>query len=258
MIVVVSPAKKLDMGALSGVAAEMGGTAPDFMDRAHELAGIAGALSEDALQKLMAISPQLAALNAERFSQFGMQPTKAAAFAFAGDTYQGLEAASLDAHELAWAQDHLRILSGLYGVLRPLDEIEPYRLEMGSRLATPRGKSLYDFWGCDIAQALKEQAKATGAKALINCASNEYFGAVDRAHLALPIITPVFKEIKDGKAKIVSFFAKKARGAMARFIIENALTAPADLKSFSLGGYRYEAGDTKEGEMLFLRDYPAA
>ena len=212
MIVVVSPAKKLDMGALSGVAAEMGGTAPDFRDRAHELAGIAGALSEDALQKLMAISPQLAALNAERFSQFGTQPTKAAAFAFAGDTYQGLEAASLDAHELAWAQDHLRILSGLYGVLRPLDEIEPYRLEMGSRLATPRGKSLYDYWGSDIAQALKEQAKATGAKALINCASNEYFGAVDRAHLALPIITPVFKGNQRWEGQNRQLFCQKSTG----------------------------------------------
>ena len=257
MIVVVSPAKKLDMVALTGVAAEMGVTAPDFRDRARELARIASTLSEDALQKLMAISPQLAALNAERFAQFGTQETKAAAFAFAGDTYQGLEAASLEAHELAWAQDHLRILSGLYGVLRPLDEIEPYRLEMGSRLATARGKSLYEYWGSDIAQALNAQAESTGAKALINCASNEYFGAVDRTHLALPIITPVFKEIKDGKAKIVSFFAKKARGAMARYIMQNALTEPADLTGFSLGGYRYEAEGSKEGEMLFLREYPA-
>ena len=258
MIVVVSPAKKLDMVALTGVAAEMGGTAPDFMGRARELAGVAGALSEAELQKLMSISPQLAALNAERFSQFGSQETKAAAFAFAGDTYQGLEAASLQAHELAWAQDHLRILSGLYGVLRPMDEIEPYRLEMGSRLATARGKSLYDYWGGDIATALNAQAKATGAKALINCASQEYFGAVDRSVLALPIITPIFKEIKDGKAKIVSFFAKKARGAMARYIMQNALTDPADLRDFSLGGYRYEADGAQDGEMLFLRDYPAA
>ena len=257
MIVVVSPAKKLDMEALSGVAAEMGVTAPDFRDRARELAAIASTLSEDALQKLMAISPQLAALNAERFAQFGTQETKAAAFAFAGDTYQGLEAASLEAHELAWAQDHLRILSGLYGVLRPLDEIEPYRLEMGSRLATARGKSLYEYWGSDIAQALNAQAEAMQAKALINCASNEYFGAVDPAHLNVPIITPVFKEIKDGKAKIVSFFAKKARGAMARYIMQNALTDPADLTGFSLGGYRYEAEGSKEGEMLFLREYPA-
>ena len=258
MIVVVSPAKKLDMGALSGVAADRGVTVPDFMDRAHELAGIAGALSEDALQKLMAISPQLAALNAERFSQFGTQPTKAAAFAFAGDTYQGLEAASLDAHELAWAQDHLRILSGLYGVLRPLDEIEPYRLEMGSRLATPRGKSLYDYWGSDIAQALEEQAKATGAKALINCASNEYFGAVDLEHLAVPVITPVFKERKDGKEKIVSFFAKKARGAMARFVVQNRITTIDDLRGFATGGYAFQADQSDDSQMIFSRDYPTA
>ena len=144
MIVVVSPAKKLDMAAVSGVAGEMAASVPDFMARAHELASVAGALSEAELQKLMAISPQLAALNAERFARFGKQQTKAAAFAFAGDTYQGLEAASLQAHELAFAQNHLRILSGLYGLLRPMDEIEPDRLEMGSRLATAKGKSLYD------------------------------------------------------------------------------------------------------------------
>ena len=257
MIVVVSPAKKLDMAAGSGVAAEMAASVPDFGARAHELAGVAGALSEADLQKLMAISPQLAALNAQRFSNFGRQETKAAAFAFAGDTYQGLEAASLQAHELAFAQDHLRILSGLYGVLRPMDEIEPYRLEMGSRLATDKGKSLYDYWGADIAEALNAQIAKTRATALVNCASNEYFGAVDTSALSVPVITPVFQEIKDGKAKIVSFFAKKARGAMARYIIQNEVSDLAALQNFNSGGYRYEAGASNEGEMLFLRDYPA-
>ena len=257
MIVVVSPAKKLDMAPVSGIAAEMETSVPDFGTRAHELASVAGALSEAELQKLMAISPQLAALNAERFASFGKQQTKAAAFAFAGDTYQGLEAASLQAHELAFAQNHLRILSGLYGLLRPMDDIEPYRLEMGSRLATAKGKSLYEYWGADIAEALNDQIAKTGASALVNCASQEYFGAVDTAVLTVPVITPVFKEIKDGKAKIVSFFAKKARGAMARYIIQNEVRDLASLQAFNSGGYRYEAGAGDKGEMLFLRDYPA-
>lgn len=257
MIVVVSPAKKLDMTAVSGVAAEHRPSVPDFAARAHELASVAGALSEGALQKLMSISPQLAALNAERFANFGRQETKAAAFAFAGDTYQGLEAASLQDHELAFAQDHLRILSGLYGLLRPMDEIEPYRLEMGSRLATHKGQSLYDYWGADIAEALNAQIAKTGASALVNCASNEYFGAVDTSVLSVPVITPVFKEIKEGKAKIVSFFAKKARGAMARYIIQNEVRDLATLQAFHSGGYRYEPEGGNDGEMLFLRDYPA-
>jgi cytoplasmic iron level regulating protein YaaA (DUF328/UPF0246 family) len=263
MIVVVSPAKKLDMAAAVDVAAEQGGSVPDFGARARELASVAVALSEAELQKLMSISPQLAALNAERFANFGRQETKAAAFAFAGDTYQGLEAASLQAHELAFAQDHLRILSGLYGLLRPMDEIEPYRLEMGSRLATAKGKSLYEYWGADIAEALNAQIAKTGATALVNCASNEYFGAVDTSVLSVPVITPVFKEIKDGKAKIVSFFAKKARGAMARYIIQNEVRDIAALQNFDSGGYRFIAPDnheghaSKAGEMLFLRDYPA-
>lgn len=257
MIVVVSPAKKLDMAAVSGVAASHSASLPDFGARAHELASVAGALSEAELQKLMSISPQLAALNAQRFASFGHQETKAAAFAFAGDTYQGLEAASLQDHELAFAQDHLRILSGLYGVLRPMDEIEPYRLEMGSRLTTDKGQSLYDYWGADIAEALNVQIAKTGASALVNCASNEYFGAVDTDVLSVPVITPVFKEIKDGKAKIVSFFAKKARGAMARYIIQNEVRDKTALAQFNSGGYRYEPAAGHEGEMLFLRDYPA-
>lgn len=257
MLVVVSPAKKLDMGEVSGVAADMAVSAPDYAAHAKELAQVAGALSQAQLQKLMSISPALASLNAERFAAFGTQPKKPAAFAFAGDTYQGLEAPSLAMHELAWAQDHLRILSGLYGLLRPMDEIEPYRLEMGSKLATTKGKSLYDYWGAQIAQSLNQQAQKTGAKALINCASQEYFEAVDQSALALDVITPIFKEIKDGKAKIVSFFAKKARGAMARYIIQNALTDPADLVHFSVGGYRFEPEGAGGGEMLFLREYPS-
>jgi len=254
MLVVISPAKKLDMSADERAPT----TVPDFAADAATLAGVAGGLSHDDLRALMSISPALAELNAERFAAFGTQPVKAAALAFAGDTYQGLEAPTLDDDEMAWAQTHLRILSGLYGVLRPMDAIEPYRLEMGSRLKTDRGASLYEYWGSRLAEALNAQAEAVGSTALVNCASQEYFGAVDRGALAVPVITPVFKEIKDGKARIVSFFAKKARGAMARHIVQNRLTSPADLEGFSAGGYQY-AADASDGEtMVFMREYPEA
>lgn len=252
MLVVISPAKKLDMS----VDAHAPTTVPDFAADAVTLAGVAGDLSHDDLRALMSISPALAELNAKRFAEFGTQPVKAAALAFAGDTYQGLEAPTLDADEMAWAQTHLRILSGLYGVLRPMDAIEPYRLEMGSRLKTAKGASLYEYWGTRLAEALNAQAEAVGSQALVNCASQEYFGAVDRGALAIPVIEPVFKEIKDGKAKIVSFFAKKARGAMARHIVQNRLTDPADLQGFSAGGYRYEADASDSATMVFMRDYP--
>jgi len=252
MLVVVSPAKKMNMADVMDVSA----TTPMFSGNAGELASVANALGADKLQKLMGISESLAKLNAERFAAFGTQDKKPAALAFAGDTYQGLEAASLDPHEMAWAQNHLRILSGLYGVLRPLDEIEPYRLEMGSRLATTRGKTLYDYWGKEIAAALNEQASATMAKALVNCASQEYFNAVDLAVLEPKVITPVFKERKDGQEKIVSFFAKKARGAMARYIIQNQVKQPEDLVKFSTGGYVFQPEKSDESTFVFVRDYP--
>ena len=252
MLVVISPAKKLDMSMDERAPA----TQPDFAADAAVLAGVARDLSHDDLRALMSISPALAELNAARFAAFGTQPVKAAALAFAGDTYLGLEAPTLDEDEMAWAQTHLRILSGLYGVLRPMDAIEPYRLEMGSKLKTEKGTSLYEYWGARLAEALNSQAQATGSQALVNCASQEYFGAVDRDALAIPVITPVFKEIKDGKARIVSFFAKKARGAMARHIVQNRLSDPAELKGFSAGGYRYAADASDDATMVFLRDYP--
>ena len=183
---------------------------------------------------------------------------KPAALAFAGDTYQGLEAASLDADEMAWAQDHLAILSGLYGVLRPLDAIEPYRLEMGSRLATDRGRTLYDFWGDRIARALDAQAAEVGSDTLVNCASQEYFGAVDRTALGLRVITPVFMEERGGTPKVISFYAKKARGAMARFIIQNRLRDAESLTAFDTGGYRHVPDLSEPDSPVFLRDHPAS
>ncbi len=250
MLVVVSPAKKMDMSPAEGIHP----TGPAFAKDAHALADVARDLSQADLKKLMGISDDLAKLNADRFRDFGRQDKKPAALAFAGDTYQGLEAGSLDTDELDWAQDHLRILSGLYGLLRPLDNIEPYRLEMGSRLKTEKGRSLYDYWGDRLSKALNRQAKETGSKTLVNCASQEYFGAVDRDALKLRVITPTFLDRKNGEAKVISFFAKKARGAMARFIVQNRLTDPDSLKDFDSGGYRYDADRSTEDEPAFIRD----
>lgn len=254
MLVVVSPAKKLDMTPVEGITA----TRPAFHQEARDLAKVARGLDAQSLKKLMKISDTLAELNVMRFAAFGEMDEKPAALAFAGDTYQGLEAGSLDAHEMAWAQDHLRILSGLYGVLRPLDAIQPYRLEMGSRLATDRGRTLYDYWGDRIAKALKAQAAKVGADTLVNCASQEYFGAVDLSVLGLRVVTPVFMEERGGAPKIVSFYAKRARGAMARFIIQNRLNDPASLTAFDTGGYRHAPEISALDRPVFLHDQPAA
>jgi cytoplasmic iron level regulating protein YaaA (DUF328/UPF0246 family) len=249
MLVVVSPAKKLNMDAVENTIA----TQPMFPDQARDLANIASGLSAEEIKKLMSISDNLANLNKERFEKFGSQDRKQAAFAFSGDTYQGLEATSLDDDELSWAQDHLRILSGLYGLLRPLDEIEPYRLEMGSRLKTEHGKSLYDYWGSDLALALNDEAQKTKSQALVNCASQEYFSAVDQSALTVPIITPVFMECTDKGAKIVSFYAKKARGSMARFIVTKRLSDPQQILDFDSGGYAYQPALSSPQKPLFLR-----
>jgi cytoplasmic iron level regulating protein YaaA (DUF328/UPF0246 family) len=256
MLVVVSPAKRLDMSGTSGLPH----TLPAFQDAANELAGYARALTVDQLQKLMKLSDNLARLNAGRFAEFADASTpenaKQAAYIFAGDTYAGLEARSLDPDDMDRAQTRLRILSGLYGLLRPRDLIQAYRLEMGSRLKTARGKNLYDYWGDRIALALNDAAAQAGTDTLVNCASVEYFGAVDKQALTLRVVTPVFMEIKSGTPKIVSFYAKKARGAMARFIIERRVTGTPGLLDFDTGGYRYNAELSKDDTPVFLRDYP--
>jgi len=249
MLVVVSPAKKLDMDPVAGVQP----TQPVFPERTRELVAEAAKLTSGELEKLMKISPNLAKLNQQRFSDFGSQDRKPAAFAFAGDTFQGLEAATLDADALRWAQDHLRILSGLYGILRPLDEIEPYRLEMGSRLKTEHGKNLYEYWGSALALELSAQAKTTQSKAVVNCASQEYFRAVDAQALSVPVISPVFMESTEKGPKIISFYAKRARGAMARFVVSNRIATPAALFDFDAGGYRYEPNLSSENKPVFLR-----
>ncbi|WP_300032837.1 peroxide stress protein YaaA [uncultured Roseobacter sp.] len=259
MLVVISPAKRLDWAPR-----DVATTQPDFQDDAQRLVRTARNLTLGSLKGLMGLSDDLARLNRDRFQAFEETPdaelTRPAALAFAGDTYQGLEAASLSPDDMAWAQEHLRILSGLYGVLRPLDAIQPYRLEMGSRLKTRRGASLYDYWRDQLSKALNAQAENVGTEVLVNCASQEYFGAVAPRALKLRVITPAFMEDKDdGKGpRIVSFFAKKARGAMARFVVENRLRDPAGLEDFDSGGYRFEAGLSEPDRPVFVRPYPAS
>jgi cytoplasmic iron level regulating protein YaaA (DUF328/UPF0246 family) len=250
MLTVISPAKRLDWSDRDAAMTE-----PCFQDDADALASVARELSVDELMKLMGISRDLAGLNAERFARFGEDRSdrRPAAFAFAGDTYAGLEAQTLDEDALRYAQGHLRILSGLYGLLRPLDAIEAYRLEMGSRLRTKKGRSLYDWWGERLARALNDEARALGTGTLVNCASVEYFSAVDAGALDLQVITPVFLEDKPEGPRIVSFFAKKARGAMARFIVENRLTDPDQLRAFETGGYAHEPSLSEPGKPAFLR-----
>ena len=252
MLVVVSPAKKLDWAEH-----DMEMTAPVFQDDAVRLNAVARELSVAELMKLMHISEDLAKLNYDRFRSFEETPAtdslRPAALAFAGDTYQGLEAGSLDAEEMAWAQDHFRILSGLYGVLRPMDGMQPYRLEMGSRLKNERGKNLYEYWGSQIAEALNSQAEETGSDILVNCASQEYFGAVDLKALKPKVITPVFMEMKNDTPKVVSFYAKRARGAMARYIIQHRLNDAEALKDFDTGGYAYKPELSEPDKPVFLR-----
>ncbi|MBB5720589.1 hypothetical protein FHS72_000193 [Loktanella ponticola] len=257
MITVISPAKSLDMDPVA-----ITPTQPDFQDDAVRLSKTAKNLTLGGLRDLMSISDDLARLNRDRFQAFEAEPspemTKPAALAFNGDTYQGLEAKTLEPEDLDWAQSHLRILSGLYGLLRPLDAIQPYRLEMGSRLKTRRGKSLYDYWGDDIAKALNTQAAEIETDTLVNCASQEYFGAADRKALKLRVITPQFMEVKDGKPRIVSFFAKRARGAMARFLTQERATSPEQIKEFTTGGYAYDADLSEGDKWVFVRPYPDA
>ena len=253
MLVVISPAKRLDWGLVPGVAARE----PEFAGEAAALAGVARGLSEAALAGLMDLSPALARLNVARFRAFadvpGAEAVRPAAFAFAGDTYAGLEARSLSEDALRWAEGHLRILSGLYGLLGPLDGIQPYRLEMGSRLANPRGRDLYAWWGDRIARALNAAAEAAGTGWVVNCASREYFGAVDLGVLVPEVVTPVFLEDRPGGPKVVSFYAKKARGAMARFVMEARLAAPEDLCGFDAGGYAHAPELSAPGRPVFLR-----
>jgi uncharacterized protein len=260
MLTVLSPAKKLNETPQE-LPDGHDLTTPAFAAQALALAKLARKLSVEDLRRLMGISEPLARLNQARFAAFRQQPNAGSVFAalhcFAGDTYTGLEARTLSPQALRFAEGHLRILSGLYGLLRPFDAIEPYRLEMGSRLENPRGADLYAFWGDRIAKALNTLGQSAGTEILVNCASVEYFTAANRKALKLRVITPVFLEERGSEARIISFWAKKARGAMARFICENQITDPAHLRQFDLGGYAFCPDRSAEGRMVFARAEPA-
>ena len=206
----------------------------------------------------MGISPKLSQLNFERFVNwqlpFNMENAKQAILAFTGDVYTGIDASTLNETELQTAQTDLRILSGLYGVLKPLDLIQAYRLEMGKKLQTPKGKNLYEFWGDKITNEINKTLKEKEDKYLINLASNEYFKSVNKKEVKAEIITPVFKDLKNGQYKVISFFAKKARGLMTRFIIQNQITDPEYLKAFNSDGYVFNPHLSKNQELVFTRD----
>ncbi|MDB5657884.1 MAG: hypothetical protein JWS10_499 [Cypionkella sp.] len=255
MLTVISPAKRLNETAHH--AEGFTPTVPEFTADALRLAQTARELSAHDLCALMDISPALGQLNFERFKAYRAGASgQPAAFTFDGDTYVGLEARQMDADTLYWAQGHLRILSGLYGLLRPLDAIQPYRLEMGSKLVNKKGPDLYSYWGSKIARSLNALAAEQEAKILVNCASAEYFRAVDLKTLKLRVVTPVFLEERDGDAKVVSFWSKKARGAMARFICQHHLTDPADLRGFDMYGYQFNAAQSDLAQSHLAQSAP--
>jgi cytoplasmic iron level regulating protein YaaA (DUF328/UPF0246 family) len=258
MLTVISPAKTLDF---ESPATTRKSTQPLFLERSAALVDDARNMSPDDIRELMGVSEKIAELNHQRFMNWGtpftLDNAKQSVLAFKGDVYTGLEAETLSTAQLNFAQKHLCILSGLYGMLRPLDLMQPYRLEMGLKFANSGGKNLYEFWGEDITAAISAQLKKSGSKVLVNLASNEYFKAIHPGALDAEVITPVFKDYKNGKYKIISFFAKKARGQMARFIIEDGLNEPAQLKKFKTGGYRYSKAESSAREMVFLRDEAA-
>lgn len=255
MLSVLSPAKTLDYESQPTTRKS---TQPLFIEEVASLVRDAQKMNPDDIQALMGVSAKIAALNHERFMNwqpnFSLQNAKQAVLAFKGDVYTGLAAESLSAPELAFAQKHLRILSGLYGLLRPLDLMQPYRLEMGLPFANSGGKNLYEFWGTRISEVLAKHLKASGSPVLINLASNEYFKAVKNASLGAEIITPQFRDLKNGQYKMISFFAKKARGVMARYIVQEGLNAPEGLKDFKGDGYYFSAKDSDDVNWVFLRD----
>lgn len=255
MLIVLSPAKALNF---TPPPKPVLATTPALGEDIAELSATTRKLTVRQLKSLMDLSDNLAQLNRERFQAFdpAMEDGLQAAFAFNGDVYSGLKARELDKKGLAWAQDHLRILSGLYGLLRPLDAIQPYRLEMGTSLKTPRGKTLYAFWGDRIAQALNAAAAGHRNRTLINAASQEYFTAVDLKALHLPVINLRFLEEQDGEARIISFYAKKARGLVARYAIDHRIEDPADLKGFDAEGYRFQPQASSETEWVYSRPQP--
>jgi len=254
MLMVISPAKDLDYQQPAPVTDF---TLPDFADDAGELAAVCRKLTPADLSSLMHISDKLAGLNVARFASwhypFDVTQAKQALFAFNGDVYQGLQANTLTRDQLTYAQNHLRILSGLYGVLRPLDLMLAYRLEMGTSLTNPRGSNLYQFWGEKVTQALELQLQDQHAPFLLNLASQEYFKVVKPKLLSKPVIDVQFKDQKNGQYKVISFFAKKARGMMARYVIEQQIDSIEGLKAFAVDGYQFAPEQSKGQSLVFTR-----
>ncbi|MDF7647017.1 peroxide stress protein YaaA [Pantoea sp. Acro-805] len=254
MLMVISPAKTLDF---ESPLATQRFTQSTLLEKSQQLIDVARDLSPAQISSLMSISDKLAHLNAERFNQwqppFTLDNARQAILAFKGDVYTGLQAETFSEADFDFAQEHLRMLSGLYGVLRPLDLMQPYRLEMGIKLANPAAKDLYGFWGDLLTQKLNDAMAEQGDEVLINLASDEYFKAVKPKQLNGELIKPVFLDEKNGKFKVISFYAKKARGLMSRYVIQNRLSKPEQLKQFDVDGYFFAADESKGNELVFKR-----
>ena len=250
MISIISPAKSLDFDSIAPISNV---TSPHFLKDADYLAGKLSKLKSGGLGSLLDVSPKLAQLNAERYATWKTANPKQAIFAYNGDVYDGLEARTLTTQEIEFAQNNLRIISGLYGLLRPLDSIKPYRIDMGTAFSTPKGENLYKFWGDRITDQLNKSIKESGSTILINLASQEYFAAVNTKKLKARIITPSFKDRSNDKYTMISFFAKRARGMMSRFIIQNAITDFEMLVGFDSGGYHFNHGLSKGDNWVYTR-----
>ncbi|MCK8043627.1 peroxide stress protein YaaA [Shewanella sp. 1CM18E] len=255
MLILVSPAKTLDFDNPAGTDSY---SMPTLLDQSEQLIEVCRQLTPTDIATLMKVSDKIAGLNVARFSswnkEFTPENAKQAVFAFRGDVYTGLDADTLSEASLQKAQTQLRILSGLYGLLKPLDLMQAYRLEMGTRLANDRGTNLYQFWGDIITDELNQTVKEQGDEFIINLASNEYFKAVKPKKLNANLITPVFKDCKNGQYKVISFFAKKARGMMVRYILDNDVTSLEALTQFDTAGYYYSEKDSTVNEPVFLRE----
>lgn len=255
MLIVISPAKSLDFKSPSPTGKY---TIPGFLTESEKLMSKLKKMSPKQVSDLMGISAELGELNFQRFQTWSLPFTsenaKQALFAFNGDVYQGLDANSLAENEIEMAQSRLRILSGLYGVLKPLDLMQPYRLEMGTRLKYYRAENLYAFWTTAITRNINQELTEAGTNVLVNLASNEYFKSIDRKKLKAGIVSPEFKDGANGNYKIISFFAKRARGLMTRFLLQNNITNPSDLQAFDLDGYIFNPRLSKPGRPVFTRD----
>lgn len=255
MLILLSPAKTLDFETPPTTGSS---TQPALLEHSKVLVDKLRGVSAPKLASLMNISDQLAALNRDRYrswhTPFTKDNAKQAILAFKGDVYMGLDAESLSADELKFAQKHVRILSGLYGVLRPLDLIQPYRLEMGTKLKNERGKDLYEFWGAEITDRLNADLKAARTDMVLNLASQEYYKSVDADRLEAEVISPAFLDLKNGTYKMISFYAKKARGYMTAWVIRNRVEDPGDLRGFNVAGYRYSKELSEAGKPAFVRD----